>query len=103
MSLLQCKWLKFEFWRPGLRGIPYFGIPKFCQILSFQNFQTLKIQTFKPGAPKLGLRKAFKSTYIALKLEYCMSSGFGIISELITFQAKICRFFMFLVCQFTIT
>ena len=48
-----------------------------------------------PGAPKLGLHKAFISTHIVSRLQLCTSIGFGIISDLITFQTKNYRFLMF--------
>ena len=49
-------------------------------------------------ALKLGLRKAFISIHIVSEFQLSTSSGFGIISDLITFQAKNYRFFMFFFC-----
>ena len=67
-----------------------FKLVNFLPIFGLQNFLT------KPGATKLGLHKVFINTHIVFKFQLCTSSGFGIISELITFQAKNCRFLCFL-------
>ena len=48
--------------------------------------------------PKLGLHKAYISTHIVSKFQLCTSSGFGIISDLITFEVKNYHFFMFFLC-----
>ena len=72
------------------------------KVVNFSPFLACKILVMRPGAPKLGLRKAFISTHIAPKFQFCMSSGLDNLSELITYQAIICRF-TFFVSQFTIT
>ena len=72
-----------------------------CQL--FVHFTASKIVVTWLGAPKLGLHKALISTLIASKFQLCTTSGFGITSELLPFQAKICHFLRFFVPQFTIT
>ena len=47
------------------------------------------------GSSKIGLGKAITSTHIVSKFQPCTSSGFGIISDLITFQVKNYRFSCF--------
>ena len=49
------------------------------------------------------MHKAFINTHNVSKFQLSTSSGFGIISELITFQAKNYRFLCFFGSQFTIT
>ena len=50
----------------------------------------------RPGAPKLGLHKAFISTHIVSKFQLFTSSGFGVISNVITSEAKNYHFLCFL-------
>ena len=68
-----------------------------------RRFLACKILVTWPGAPKLDWRKALISNHIVYKFQLCASSSFWVISELINFQPKHCRFFMFFCVSIFIT
>ena len=65
---------------------------------TFCPFSVCKILVTCPGSPKLSLTKALISTPIVSKSQLYPSSCFGIISELINFQSKLCNIFYAFLC-----
>ena len=53
------------------------------------------LSAYKILVPKVGLRKAFTRSHILSEFQLCPSSGFGTISEAITFPGKNHSCFMF--------
>ena len=86
-------------------GPTYNSVPRYIglKLSTFCPFSTSKILVTWPGAPKLGLHKAFIITHIVCKFQLCTPSSFWVIGELLNIQVKNRLFLRFLVSQFTIT